>query len=68
MSVGVSGFVEAMLCTTVLSRMTLSSCSSSDDYYCKGREGGGQRVMIEIIISKNDDNDGRPYSQKVHAL
>ncbi len=30
------------------------------DYYHKGREGGGQRVMIEIIISENDDNDGRP--------
>ncbi len=26
-----------------------------------GREGGGQRVMIEIIIS--DDNDGRPLTQ-----
>ena len=23
-----------------------------------GREGGGQRVMIEIIISENADNDG----------
>ncbi len=22
--------------------------------------GGGQRVMIEIIISVNDENDGRP--------
>ena len=32
----------------------------NDDYYHKGREGGGQRVMIEIIISENDDNDGRP--------
>ena len=31
----------------------------NDDYYHKGREGGGQRVMIEIIISENDDNDGR---------
>ncbi len=30
------------------------------DNYRKGREGGGQRVMIEIIISENDDNDGRP--------
>ena len=30
------------------------------DYYHKGREGGGQRFMIEIIISENDDNDGRP--------
>ncbi len=25
-----------------------------------GREGGGQRVMIEIIISENADNDGWP--------
>ena len=28
----------------------------NDDYYRKGREGG-QRFMIEIIISENDDND-----------
>ncbi len=34
----------------------------NDDCYHKGREGGGQRVMIEIIISENDDNDGRPLS------
>ena len=34
----------------------------NDDYYHKGREGGGQRVMIEIIISEND-NDGRPRTQ-----
>ncbi len=26
----------------------------------KGRWGGGQRVMIEIIISVNDENDGQP--------
>ena len=32
------------------------------DNYHKGREGGGQRVMIEIIISENDDNDGRPLT------
>ncbi len=30
----------------------------NDDYYHKGREGGGQRVTIEIIISENDDKDG----------
>ncbi len=30
-----------------------------------GREGGGQRVMIEIIISENDDNDGRPLTKKM---
>ena len=29
------------------------------------REGGGQRVMIEIIICGNDDNDGRPISENV---
>ncbi len=26
-------------------------------------KGGGQKVMIEIIISVNDENDGRPLSQ-----
>ena len=26
----------------------------------KSREGGCQEVTIEIIISKNDENDGRP--------
>ncbi len=36
----------------------------NDDYYHKGREGGGQRVMIEVIISENDDNDGRPLRSK----
>ena len=25
--------------------------------------GGGQRVMIEIIVSINDENDGRPHIQ-----
>ncbi len=38
------------------------TAGKNDDYYRKGREGGGQRVMIEIIISENDDNDGRPLS------
>ncbi len=37
-------------------------CGKKDYYYHKGREGRGQRVMIEIIISENDDNDGRPIS------
>ena len=32
----------------------------NDDCYRKGRGGGGQGVMIEIIISVNDENDGRP--------
>ncbi len=27
------------------------TAARNDDYYRKGREGGGQRVMIEIIIS-----------------
>ncbi len=39
----------------------LYNCRAKNDYYYhKVREGGGQRVMIEIIISENDDNDGRP--------
>ena len=33
----------------------------NDDNYHKGRQGEGQRVIIEIIISEND-NDGRPFS------
>ncbi len=28
----------------------------NDDYNHKGKEGEGQRVMIEVIISENDDN------------
>ncbi len=32
--------------------------NKNDDYYHKGKEGGGQRVTIEIIIRENDDNDG----------
>ncbi len=35
-------------------------CEENADYYHKRREGEGQRVMVEIIISENDDNDGRP--------
>ena len=38
--------------------------AKNDDYYHKGREGGGQRVMIEIIISENGDNDGRPLTHR----
>ena len=26
--------------------------------------GGGQKLMIEIIISVNDENDGRPLTGK----
>ena len=33
-----------------------------------GREGGGQRVMIKIIISQNYDNDGRPLSSWHHWI
>ena len=40
----------------------------NDDYYHKGREGGGQRVMIEIIISENDDNDGWPLKCKLMTV
>ncbi len=36
--------------------------NKNDDYYHKEREGGGHRVMIEIIISENDDNDGWPLN------
>ncbi len=37
----------------------IKNCGAkNDDFYHKGREGGVQRVMIEIIISENDDNDG----------
>ena len=36
--------------------------NQNDDCYHKGREGGGQRVMIEITISENDDNDGWPLN------
>ncbi len=42
----------------------INNCrDKNDDYYYKGREGGGQRVIIEIIISENDDNDGRPLTR-----
>ncbi len=34
-------------------------------YMHKGREGGGQNVMIEIIISENDDNDGLPLKSLI---
>ena len=40
-------------------------CRDKNDYYYhKEREGGGQKVMIEIIISENDDNDGRPLTRE----
>ena len=38
--------------------------NNNDDYYHKGRDGGGQRDTIEIIISENDDNDGRPRGRE----
>ncbi len=34
-------------------------------YYCKKGEGGGQKVMIGIIISENVDNYGRPLTLKM---
>ncbi len=38
------------------------TAGKNDDYYRRGRGEGGQKVMIEIIISVNDENDGRPLS------
>ncbi len=35
--------------------------TKNDDSYHKGREGGGRRVMIGIIISENDDNEVRNF-------
>ncbi len=29
--------------------------------------GGGQRVMIEIIISENDNNNGRPLRSEYNS-
>ncbi len=40
----------------------VSVCLFDDDYYHKGRVGGGQGVMIEIILRENDDNDGWPFN------
>ncbi len=34
--------------------------SQKNYYYGKGRDGGGQKVMIEIIVSENDENDVPP--------
>ena len=42
--------------------------AKNDDSYHKGREGGGQRFMIEIIISENDDNDERPLRLSAFSL
>ncbi len=42
--------------------MMITIINDINDYYHKRREGGGQRVTIEIIISENDDNDGRSLS------
>ena len=39
------------------------SAGKNDDYYRKGRGVGGQRVMTEIIISVNYDNDGRSLNR-----
>ncbi len=37
-------------------------CRISTFYYRKMGEGGGQKVMIGIIISDNVDNYGRPLN------
>ena len=42
--------------------------AKNDDYYHKGREGAGQGVMIEIIISENDEYDERPLRQRGEDL
>ena len=48
--------------TTYSEGKAIYNCrAKNDDYYHKGREGGGQRVMIEIIIS---ENDGQPITGK----
>ncbi len=36
-------------------------------YYRKKGEGGGQKVMIGIIISENVDNYGRPLSYLINT-
>ncbi len=46
----------AMKICTIVS----GTAGKNDDCYRKGREGGGQRVMIEIIRSVNDEDNGRP--------
>ncbi len=51
--------------TTYSEGKAIYNCRAKNDYYYhKGREVGGERVMIEIIISENDDNDGRPLRWK----
>ena len=48
--------------------MIVTGCTicrdKNDDCYHKVRKGlgGGPRVMIEIIISENDDNYGQPFN------
>ena len=42
---------------------TIKTCRSKNyDFYHKGRGGSGHRIMVEILISENDDNDGRPLT------
>ena len=45
-----------------VSTVVSGTIRKNDDYYHIRREGGGQRVMIEIIICVNDENDGRPLT------
>ncbi len=47
--------ITIKICTVVP-----GTAEKNDDCYRKGRGGGGQKVMIEIIISVNDENDGLP--------
>ncbi len=55
--------------TTYYEGKAIYNCLGKNDYYYhKGREGGGQRVMIGIIISENDDNDGRPLTLYLEIL
>ncbi len=48
-------------------RVVFGTAGKNDYCYRKGREGGGQRVMIEIIISVNNENDGRPLLKIYHT-
>ncbi len=52
---------------TADTKLTLILLHGKSCYY-KRREAGGHRVMIEIIISENDDNDERPSEKTVPFL
>ena len=40
--------------------MRSNNYHNNDDYYQKGRQEWGQRFMIEIVKSENEDDDGGP--------